>query len=127
MARLECENVRNLQSVAVVGFDLLGNIDDDKLSDGIGRGKLVDCRIFRCPVGRRIKLLAKLVRGQRIARRLEPMLCISEPFPLFDETGNIAPSDGGTETRLTETFPDGDRRRDGVGRSTYFADRKAAS
>ena len=96
-------DVGDLQRVVGVLLDLRDDRDDDQRPDGVGRRQLVDGRIFRRPMGRRVELRAKLIGPQVVLGRFEAVLLVGLDFALLDEALDIRAS--ARARRWTERNP----------------------
>ena len=95
------------EEVLWVLADLRRGVDDDQRADGVARRRLVDRRVVRVPVGRRVELRAELIGGEVVRGRLEAVA--------GEVVGLVGLRvDGRLEARCPEALPDGDVRRDPV-------------
>ena len=107
-------DVGDLQRVARVLRHLLLDRDHHQRPDGVGRRQLVDRRILRRPVRRRVELGAELVGGEAEGRRLEPALLEGEDVALGGEPLHVVARLGRRELLRPEPRPHRHLRRDRV-------------
>jgi hypothetical protein len=99
---------------------LLDDRNDDEGPDGIGRGQLVERRVFGRPMGRRIELRAELVGLERVLRRLEAVLLISVDLARLRIALDVRAGLGRGERGSGEARPARYLWRDGVGQIDIF-------
>ena len=108
-------NVGDGQGIAGILLHLCLDRDHHQRPQRVSCGQFIDGRVFRRPVGGRIKLGAQLIGAQVIARRLKAMLFVSERLVFLSIAVQDRAGLGRGKRRAAKAGPHRDCGRDGVG------------